>query len=162
VQAHYNLPELKRAKSLHSRATGRLTWVDRFASISAGFGLVLIARIGVSAASNTPAYPSLAVLLLCRLFLYSCCALAVQTLSVLLLCSCCADSCCTLAVLLLCRLLLYSCCALAVQTLAVLLLCSCCADMITKGFEWAYKFGEPKNMQARTYMVQPKCCSVKM
>lgn len=36
----------------------------------------------------------------------------------------------------------------------------CIADMLAKGFEWTYKYGEPKNIQSRTYMVQPKCCSV--
>eukprot|EP00200_Dunaliella_tertiolecta_P002061 CAMPEP_0202342448 /NCGR_PEP_ID=MMETSP1126-20121109/3006_1 /ASSEMBLY_ACC=CAM_ASM_000457 /TAXON_ID=3047 /ORGANISM="Dunaliella tertiolecta, Strain CCMP1320" /LENGTH=474 /DNA_ID=CAMNT_0048933401 /DNA_START=1018 /DNA_END=2442 /DNA_ORIENTATION=+ len=34
------------------------------------------------------------------------------------------------------------------------------SDMLNKGFEWAYKYGEPKNFKSRTYMVQPKCCQV--
>lgn len=32
--------------------------------------------------------------------------------------------------------------------------------MINKGFEWAYKFGEPRNANPKRYLVQPKCCKI--
>lgn len=34
--------------------------------------------------------------------------------------------------------------------------------MITKGFEWAYMYGEPRNADPKRYRVQPKCCSIKL
>lgn len=34
------------------------------------------------------------------------------------------------------------------------------ADMLSKGFEWTYKWGKPLNKQTRRYMMQPKCCNV--
>lgn len=33
--------------------------------------------------------------------------------------------------------------------------------MINKGFEWAFKFGEPQNAKPKKYLVQPKCCQIK-
>ncbi len=32
--------------------------------------------------------------------------------------------------------------------------------MLTKGYEWAYKYGEPRNAPPKRYLVQPKCCKV--
>lgn len=34
------------------------------------------------------------------------------------------------------------------------------ADMLSKGFEWAYKYGEPRNADPKRYRVQPKCCKL--
>ncbi|KAL6755005.1 hypothetical protein V8C86DRAFT_2686314 [Haematococcus lacustris] len=34
-------------------------------------------------------------------------------------------------------------------------------DMLTNGFEWAAKFGEPRNAPPKRYMIQPKCCQIK-
>mmetsp|Transcript_5477 Transcript_5477/g.12120 ORF Transcript_5477/g.12120 Transcript_5477/m.12120 type:complete len:525 (+) Transcript_5477:133-1707(+) len=34
-------------------------------------------------------------------------------------------------------------------------------DMITKGFEWAFKYGEPRNANPKRYRMQPKCCKIK-
>eukprot|EP00798_Chlamydomonas_sp_ICE-L_P012581 gene12581-15805_t len=33
-------------------------------------------------------------------------------------------------------------------------------DMITKGFEWASKFGAPHNAVPKRYRIQPKCCRI--
>ncbi|KAG1662705.1 hypothetical protein FOA52_014570 [Chlamydomonas sp. UWO 241] len=35
-------------------------------------------------------------------------------------------------------------------------------DMVTKGFEWSYKYGEPRNADPKRYRVQPKCCELKV
>ncbi|GLI65769.1 hypothetical protein VaNZ11_009364 [Volvox africanus] len=35
-------------------------------------------------------------------------------------------------------------------------------DMITRGYEWAAKYGHPQNAQAKRYRFQPKCCSLKI
>ena len=32
--------------------------------------------------------------------------------------------------------------------------------MIEKGFEYAYKYGEPRNADSKRYRVIPKCCKV--
>lgn len=34
------------------------------------------------------------------------------------------------------------------------------ADMLNKGYEWSYKYGEPRNAPPKRYLVQPKCCRV--
>jgi hypothetical protein len=34
-------------------------------------------------------------------------------------------------------------------------------DMLNKGFEWAFKYGEPRNAPPKRYLVQPKCCKIK-
>eukprot|EP00798_Chlamydomonas_sp_ICE-L_P018468 gene18468-24959_t len=34
-------------------------------------------------------------------------------------------------------------------------------DMLTKGFEWASKYGDPMNAAPKRYRVQPKCCEIK-
>ncbi len=33
-------------------------------------------------------------------------------------------------------------------------------DMITKGYEYALKYGQPRNADAKRYRVQPKCCRI--
>ena len=32
--------------------------------------------------------------------------------------------------------------------------------MIEKGFEYAYKYGEPRNADSKRYRLIPKCCKV--
>ncbi len=34
-------------------------------------------------------------------------------------------------------------------------------DMLTRGFEYAYKYGEPRNVNPKRYRMTPKCCQVK-
>ena len=33
--------------------------------------------------------------------------------------------------------------------------------MIEKGYEWAAKFGTPRNANPKRYRLQPKCCRIK-
>ncbi|KXZ45058.1 hypothetical protein GPECTOR_59g667 [Gonium pectorale] len=34
-------------------------------------------------------------------------------------------------------------------------------DMLTRGYEWAAKYGMPQNLPPKRYRIQPKCCKVK-
>jgi hypothetical protein len=33
-------------------------------------------------------------------------------------------------------------------------------DMLERGFEYAYKYGEPMNAVGKRYRVQPPCCKI--
>ncbi|GIL86967.1 hypothetical protein Vretifemale_15166 [Volvox reticuliferus] len=35
-------------------------------------------------------------------------------------------------------------------------------DMITRGYEWAAKYGHPQNAAPKRYRIQPKCCSLRI
>ena len=35
-------------------------------------------------------------------------------------------------------------------------------DMITQGFEWTLRFGEPRNSHATTYPLTPPCCTTRI
>eukprot|EP00955_Chlamydomonas_euryale_P072312 361363-Chlamydomonas_euryale.AAC.2 len=33
--------------------------------------------------------------------------------------------------------------------------------MLTKGFEWTYMYGEPRNADTKRYRIQPPCCKIR-
>ena len=33
-------------------------------------------------------------------------------------------------------------------------------DMLSKGFEWTYKYGEPRNPNPKRYRPSPPCCQI--